>query len=157
MYVAGSILEDHDTAIRIGEIGRKANPADFTILNDLAYSYAKKGEIEKAKKALSKINTSELIDEQIVVWNATSGLLCYRQGFLDEGRALYLKAIDQSRALKNTKLTALAALFFAMEEMVSAKENFSKSSELALKVSGNLDYPDVKVYLERIGKKRNLG
>ena len=119
-YVAAVALEDYKTCQRFTERGLIVNPADFTLLNNLAFARINLDDIEGAKEALSKIDRSQLSNGHQVVLQATQGLLAFRTGDVAVGRQLYLNARSEARKTQHqddSKLLALASVFHAIEEI----------------------------------------
>lgn len=107
-FIACSLLEKYDDAIKICKYGLKATPTDFTLLNNLAFAYLKKGDIKSAQPILNRINSDSLDDQQRVVYLATKGLHFYKLGIIEAGEALYKEASNLAGKIKNYKLQLLA-------------------------------------------------
>ena len=96
-YVSSVALEDYATSERFAELGLIANPTDFTLLNSLAFSSINLGNTDKAKKALSDVDSTKLTDQERLVLQATRGLIEYRTGNTTIGFKLYQDARTQAR------------------------------------------------------------
>jgi tetratricopeptide (TPR) repeat protein len=83
-------LDDYDRAIEISKQGLDLNPRDQGFLNNLAYSYLRKGLIHEAKTTLDRIGW----DKAYFFAYATKGLLRISQGRVSEGASLYDKAAN---------------------------------------------------------------
>jgi tetratricopeptide (TPR) repeat protein len=118
-FLASALLEDYAQAIKIGEAGLIANPRDFSLLNNIAVALAKSGEVEKASGVFSRINTSSLSQLNQVVWKATAGLLRFRSNQPDDGRRLYLEAMDKGSENGLNTMTARASVYLANEEIAA--------------------------------------
>ena len=125
-YVSATALEDYARSEEFAEQGLIANPSDFTLLNNLAFALINRGNIEGAKKALSRANRLQLSDRYQVVLQATQGLLAFRTGEVEVGRQLYSDARLKARKLHDSKPFALASAFYAIEE-ISQKVSYSSS------------------------------
>jgi tetratricopeptide (TPR) repeat protein len=106
-FIASSLLEKYDEAIKIAELGLKATPSDFTLLNNLAFAHLKNGDTLNAQQILNKIHIEGLEDQQRVVYMATKGLLFYKQGHIDHGENYYKEASNLAGKIKNKKLQLL--------------------------------------------------
>jgi hypothetical protein len=107
-FIASSILENYDEAIKLCKYGLKATPTDFTLLNNLAFAYLKKNDVKNAQLILSKIHAEGLDDQQKVVYLATKGLFFYKFGQIENGEKLYKEASNLAGRTKNKKLQLLA-------------------------------------------------
>jgi hypothetical protein len=107
-FIASSILERYDDAIKIARYGLKATPGDFTIMNNLAYAHLKKNEITLAQIVIQKINSNGLNDREKVTYLATKGLLMYKLGLVELGEQLYNEASQLADKIKDKKLKLLS-------------------------------------------------
>lgn len=107
-FMAVSVLEKYDEAIKISNYGLRATPGDFTLLNNLAFAYLKKGDTTNAQQVLHKIDVEKLDDQFRVVYLATRGLLYYKLGQTETGDFLYRQASDLAGKIKNKKLQLFA-------------------------------------------------
>jgi len=107
-FIASSILENYDDAIKICKYGLKATPGDFTLMNNMAFSYLKQDEPEKAQSIINRINIQNLNDREKVIYSATKGLLMYKLGYTENGERLYNEASQQADKIKDKKLKFLA-------------------------------------------------
>ena len=97
--------------------GLIANPSNFTLLNNLAFAYINRGNIDAAKKELSKVNRSKLSDRDQAILQATQGLLAFRTENVAAGRKLYSDARLKAKKIEDDRLFALASFFYAIEEL----------------------------------------
>ena len=129
-YVSAVALGDYETSEWFARQGLRANPSDFTLLNNLAFALINRGDMNEAKNALSIASRLHFSNLERVVLHATQGLLAFRTGDVVAGRQLYSDARLKARRMGNDRLLALASVFHAIEE-VSQKlsDNSSVSSE----------------------------
>ena len=66
-FVATTALEDYPKGRRFAENGLRANPGDFTLLNNLAFACLQLGDVRTAEDALRKIKHSDLSEDQAIV------------------------------------------------------------------------------------------
>lgn len=107
-FIASSILERYDDAIKLCRVGLRATPDNFTLMNNLAFSLLGKGKPEEARKVLSKISVESLPNEEKVVFYATKGLLMYKLGLSTSGAALYDASSSLAEKIKSKKLKLLS-------------------------------------------------
>lgn len=110
-FIACSVLERYDEAIKLCNIGLNATPNNFTLMNNLAYSLLQRGQpddIKSAKVILSKIQVDALENEQKIVFFATKGLLMYKLCMTEQGAELYAESSRIAGKIKNKKLKLLS-------------------------------------------------
>lgn len=90
-FILESIDKNYAEAIRILERAIQLGFDTVLINNNLAFSYIKKGDFQKAEEIISKFSK---YDELPPILYATNGLLEIRKGNLDKGNELYDKAIE---------------------------------------------------------------
>lgn len=95
---------DLGAALQVLVEGNERYPNDPGIVNNLAYAYLIHGDTARARAVLERLPES---DGKRVVITATKGLLCIREGNLDEGARLYREA---SRIASDSDDGRLAAI-----------------------------------------------
>lgn len=121
--MAYTYVKDYPTAIAVLKHGLNANPCDAALLNNLAYAYSLNGQTADAEQAIEDAKRlpadSRTADIRICL-KATEGLNEYRKGKPEEGKRLYLEAINQANnELVDKELGRKAFLNFAREEIRS--------------------------------------
>lgn len=116
-YIASVGLEDWTTAKAISELGLQANPSDSILVNNLAYAQIQLGELEEAAARLSDSSLSPKDNGERVALTATRGLLLFRLGRAEAGRALYREAIDYARRLRQPDAELMAHAMLIGEEL----------------------------------------
>jgi hypothetical protein len=107
-FLACSVIENYDEAIKLCIYGLKATPDDFGLMNNLAFSYLKKGMVKEAQHVIGKIHFDKLDDGEKVVYYATKGLMTYKLNNAAGGAELYEMAIQLATKIKNHKYRVLA-------------------------------------------------
>jgi len=151
-YIAAVDLGDFEESARIAKRGLVANPTDFTLLNNFVFARAQQNQISEARSEFNRVRPSTLSDEETFVWLATSGLLAYREGNPDEGRALYLKAIEQGRKVTDEKRQISAFLWFALEESRIHSAEAPRYRQEALEGAKHNRFPDVAPLIRRVAE-----
>jgi tetratricopeptide (TPR) repeat protein len=118
-YVAGTILENHHEAMALLDIGHLANPSDWVIKNNMAFHKASVGFLDDAEAWLDRIalDTNDVAAKGTTT--ATRGLIAYRRGNIDEGRAKYAEALNVFVEGRDARAALLAKLHWALEEVRS--------------------------------------
>jgi Tfp pilus assembly protein PilF len=141
-YLLSVIFQDYHRAERIIRSSLVSSPRDSMLLNNLAFVLLCQNRIAEGEAAL----TTAALGPQNVISSitllGTAGLLQFRKGEYDEGRVLYLRAIDRARALDKSKYEAMGMLHLAQEEiranLPTKDETLAKAERIATK-QGDLD------------------
>lgn len=152
-YISEMMLEDYEKALDIIEPAVIANPKDPILINNRVFALANLDRIQEAERELEKIDHKELEESEAIPLIATKGLLMYRRGLPDEGRRLYLEAIDKASQEQFKRQKTIAAIFFAREEMRSKSSYATKAKQMALEEAKTLHSPDIEVMLKQLDKK----
>lgn len=121
--LATIILKDQVKSISFLNAGLISHPNDPQLINNLAYSLALDNKPAEAFDQLNKIRYVTDYDEITnICLTATKGLACFRSGFIDQGRKLYIKAIEETNHIKNPELNLIAILNYAREEILIGSE-----------------------------------
>jgi Flp pilus assembly protein TadD len=148
-FVGSVLLEDYSTSVRIAQFALRANPDDQTLRNNLVFALASSGAIGEALEEARKVERDKVRDhETAVAWTATTGLLAFRLGVIDEGRSLYRTAIQLAEKLPLHK--AYAAAFLAREEIIASTREAPQALELAVRASGEVKSAALDFLLTRL-------
>ncbi len=126
-----SMHRKFEDGVELAEQGRKANPRDWLLLNNLAFCLASLDRWEEAEKALGDIPGQP--EGSSATLAATRGLVEFRAGHIERGRQLYRTAIkmmtspaDELRAeimmLSEERLAGVDLSFDRLGEMFDAVE-----------------------------------
>jgi tetratricopeptide (TPR) repeat protein len=153
-YIAAVILERYDEALGILDAARIANPDDWEVLNNTAFCFASDDDPEEAEKYFVKLNPSPADDTRHGVWLATKGLILFRSGDKERGRAYYKEAIAKFDRTGNPTSRALATYFWAREELLASTAQAADAiaaAESLAKVAGS---PEVPYLVSRLRGRR---
>jgi tetratricopeptide (TPR) repeat protein len=129
-YVAATFVEDQETAIRVCQVGLRANRNNSILLNNLAFSLASAGRVPEAREVIDRQATPASTYENAIK-SATRGLIAFRGGDASAGRALYRQAVDALVKDRNSVAAASATLFWVYEELRAGGSDFKESLKLA--------------------------
>jgi tetratricopeptide (TPR) repeat protein len=116
-HAAAIGLRDFEEAARIAEAGLVASPDEAMLLNNYAFALLQLDHVKQATEALRRIPTSAVGRDIAPVITATRGLLAFRQGDPDKGRAMYQQAIAMAKRSGARDIAALAEVILAREEL----------------------------------------
>ncbi len=91
-YFLSELKGDYDGAIKSIKAGLLKAPTNLMLLNNLAYNYLMKGDIEKGRSVLDSITKQDEMENPHLL--ATRGLLLIKEGALEEGSRLYNQSAD---------------------------------------------------------------
>lgn len=151
-YVAAVGLEDWEQCRTMAEIGLRANPANSTLANNLAYALIEMGRLAEALVPL-KTAASNVADQgDRVAILATTGLLAFRQGDADGGRDLYRQSIDLAKRLNDADAGVMARSMLVREEIRAGQHaNALALLQAIKKLAATVKNPGVLRCVERAG------
>lgn len=117
-FISALYLGDHAQAIRIIDAANPDAQKSFLLHNNKACSLACSGNTDDAKishEKAGRLVVGDGVDHYVHL--ATRGLIEFRMGNIERGRAFYRKAIRGFELGKQLKETRLATLFWANEEV----------------------------------------
>jgi tetratricopeptide (TPR) repeat protein len=117
-WITSSVFHNHKEAAEISKRGLDPHHNDPQLFNNIAYYYALQNLCTDALHYLNKIDHSQCDSILALCSIATEGLIEYRLGHIESGRALYAKAIEKAEQLKNNELYTLAKLNQIREEVI---------------------------------------
>ena len=126
MFLSSCMLNDDLGAIYIFENALPAQKENPAAINNYAVSLARIGRTEDAEKELDRIQITEESGKEKFVITATTGLIHFRKGYIEEGRKLYTNAITGFEYLKDFRSVAIATYYWAIEEK-SIKSQYAES------------------------------
>lgn len=135
--MVAALKENYELGEDILRFGLRANPENATLWNNLAFNLASNDQTQPAEFALAKINRTGLTERERIVLTATEGLIEFRKGFSDEGRALYRRAINMANANNEPGYEMRALIYLAREEIYARTELAISALDTADKESRN--------------------
>ena len=153
-WIESSLSDRYTAAIDMLKAAELPNPTNAMILNNLAFAYASRDENDDlilARRYNERSRREERSDEQQIFSTATSGLIAYREGSEDEGRELYLGAIETAmRPGIDERIAPMAWMYFAREEC-RAGGPMAATAILNARLSANkFRHKDVQALLEHL-------
>jgi predicted Zn-dependent protease len=121
-YAASMGAEDYEKGEQAATLGLITNPDSPMLRNNRAFALINLGNLEEASKELDHIKMTELSRRKNAIVTATQGLLRYREGLIEEGRTLYVSAIESLAHQGFSVEAAMASALNAREEMRAQTE-----------------------------------
>lgn len=135
--LVATLMENFEMGENLFRFGLDANPENATLRNNLAFALASNNEPVLAESELDRIDRTSLTAQERIIVTATEGLIRFRKGFLDEGRALYRRAIDVANQNGEPGNALRALVFLAREEINARTELATQTLEKAEKEAKN--------------------
>lgn len=143
-HIAGDILNKPKIARKLLLAGLVSHPNDAQIINNLMYSFALENKLDEAESHMKRLRyCSDIPASSKICLTGTFGLISFRKGDQDEGRRLYLEAIEASNSQRNNHLKRLAELNYAREELLSKSEYVEFAMKAVNKIPDNTGYYNV--------------
>jgi tetratricopeptide (TPR) repeat protein len=152
-YIASVCMQKDYEAIKIVEEAKIATPDDFFLNNNYAFALASINRVDDALRVINSIKVDSLREKERAILLATSGLIEFRLGRVNQGRELYRKSIQEIKKIGEKSSLALAYLFWAREEGDDGSEIKKDCLNRAVKLAQTIDMKEVLKYAERIKQK----
>jgi len=149
-YVAAVVLAQYEDAIAVLEQALIANPDDWTLRNNLAFSLASLDRTSDAINVFQHAPLHTSNPNRHGVSLATSGLLAFRTGDIVAGRQLYDDAMTLFRHHGMAVAHAVAAVFKAREELHANLDTASAAVEQAKELAGKATSPELDTLLAQL-------
>lgn len=116
-----------------------ASPAEDLLLNNMAFYLAEAGQLDLAQQYLARTQPLPPDTELGLTLSATRGLIAFRRGNEELGRALYEQAIAAARTRSLWEYETLATLYYSRElariQDPSAPERLMRARLIAEKIA----------------------
>ncbi|MCF4122195.1 hypothetical protein L1785_14540 [Antribacter sp. KLBMP9083] len=156
-YLASVGLEDFETSRRAAQSGLIANPDNAILWNNAAFAAANLGELAEATTLLERARQLlVLAPGDDVSFTATQGLIEFRSGNIDRGRAAYRQAVESAQGHKLTSLAALAAAYWLQEESLANEHLDRGVIEDAVSLVQSSREKGAQAVLDRVAKRIGL-
>lgn len=153
--LAATVFEDYSTSKWFANLGLIPNPSNSMLLNNLAFALIGLGDIEEAKRTLSRASRLQLSYRDQAILQATKGLFEFRTGNLERGRELYSDARSMAKKIQGrdgSKVFALASAFYAIEEASQEVSDIPSLLSEALQIISTHPDPIFRVLEHRLAE-----
>lgn len=155
-YIASVGMQNDKEAIKIIEEARISSPNDFLLNNNYAFSLANLNRVNDAIEILKLIDFNLLeADEKAIIY-ATKGLINFRIGKMEQGRAFYKEAIKIFQKLRLDQSLARVYLFLGREEALIKSDNKKVYLEKAKDLAKKYEMIEILDYINKIEKEKIL-
>jgi tetratricopeptide (TPR) repeat protein len=149
-FLATTALDMYKEALDIIELSERTNPNNIMLAYHKIFALASLNRVEEAQKALDSISKRESTTRHEVICLADQGLILYRRGQRLLGREFYRKALEKAEGNEYEALRALAAIYYAREEIIAHSPDVGVVRELAHEESRDIVNIDVQIALEHL-------
>jgi tetratricopeptide (TPR) repeat protein len=151
-YAALSGMRDNSLALAFATRGLKANPHDAGLMNNAAVAAIEMFDLEAAGDLLRRASECDASRQTQIALRATLGLLEFRSGSADVGRAYYEEAIRLAQGEKVQTQHVLASIMLAREEIRSRTPMAGSAMQRAERLLKRTESKIVKSWWETIEK-----
>jgi Tfp pilus assembly protein PilF len=114
-YISHLLDPSPTQAIEVTQLGLTADPDEATLLNNMAFYLASADRLDDAETYLARLLDLPDVSDISVALNATTGLLAFRRGDMQQGARLYEAAIAAAAARREHDQEISAKLYYARE------------------------------------------
>lgn len=139
-----SLGQDFKQGAEFARAGLRANPGEFLLTNNLVFCLINLGEVDEAVRMFASIDAAALNADNRTTYLATAGLLAFRTGDPDQGRALYLRSIE---GMRDPHARAIATIMLAREELLSRVPTADHTLEMVRGVEKEQSEADIALWL----------
>ncbi len=130
-WILSSLKDDHKNAIEILRRALRPNPRDSGLLNNIAFAYASDNKTKMARRYIDRamLCCDDDDDDTRLIITATRGLIAFREGRPEHGRALYHEVIERALSTNaDTRIAAMAWSNLAREEVLAQQSEFAPTA-----------------------------
>lgn len=149
-YLASVATQDYYLGELAAKQGLIANQHHGLLRNNLVFALANQGKVAEAREQLEHILRPALGLREASTLVATKGLVAFRGGDPITGRRLYAQAVDELVALNDRDVAALAAVFWAREELLLGSHEAATAIVRALELSQRSPSQEVHLWRDRL-------
>ena len=159
-YVSAVALQKFSQGEQFAKDGLVVDPDDFVLWNNLTFARVNLGKFKAAERSIKMMEkTMTMKDDRRsvrharAVWLATSGLLAFRTGKLDEGRAHYLESLEIAKREGDEALYTSALSFYAAEAWIAGMDDRQSIVDQAQRALRRKDDPTNRLLQHMLHQK----
>lgn len=150
-YIASITKENYALSEEAARRGLISNPSHGLLRNNLVFALANQGKTSEAREQLLRVPQPRPGTREGFTLMATKGLVRFREGDPEGGRALYSTAVERLLSVpENRDVGTLAQIFWAREELRAGTPNAPALVSTALSLAGNSQSGEVKLWTLRL-------
>jgi tetratricopeptide (TPR) repeat protein len=151
--ISGVALGNTGTAIKVLRSALRASRRNFYLQTNLIYNLAIDGKLAEAESMLLEISTDSLGASRRVVWLANYGLIAFRRGQVDAGRAAYIAAMKLAENAGFVELHDHARVYYLSEEVVSGNRTLLPEATKLMSENESTAIGEYRVALARLSRE----
>jgi tetratricopeptide (TPR) repeat protein len=134
-FIAETIFDDHPYAIACADQVLRANASDLMLRNNLVVALARGGDVSRATRDYETLEKKVSAVSPEATYVATHGLIKYRNGDIDAGRALCQEALESAPANRNPAVLThwlreeIEAISFNASETIEKLQNIAQAQK----------------------------
>jgi tetratricopeptide (TPR) repeat protein len=134
------------------EAGRRSNPDNLILLNNVAFAEIGAGNMRDAAAALERARKLVGSDSQRLTLAATEALFLFRIGMIELGRQRYDAVIRAFAKVHEREYQAKAALMLAREELAAETQQFDKAWKRADQLARDSNHAHVRQLHDKLAE-----
>lgn len=139
-FVASTFNKRFDIAENVIQLALRSNPYNWMLRNNLVVSLAEQKKLKDAEKEFACISVPSEEDDEYSTWLATSGLLNYRNGLIEQARVLYERSYRILKERRDRSRQIVLCIYQVFEE--TNVGNMIKAGEIIRMVQKDLGLPE---------------
>jgi tetratricopeptide (TPR) repeat protein len=157
-FLSSVALEEYGETLRIVALSERSNPNNRDLQYHKVFALASLNRLDEAQDELDKaINAGGETRHEILAL-ADQGLILYRRGAPQIGKDYYREALAKAEGKAFEGMRAMAAIYYAREELLAGSPNAEDALKLAHKVAEGVSVGSVDVAFDRLrGLEKECG
>jgi tetratricopeptide (TPR) repeat protein len=149
-FLSSVALEEYQETVSLAELSERSNPGNLDLSYHKIFALGSLNLVDEAQVELEKAKKGSSDTRHQILALANQGLIHYRRGAPDLGRGFYRQALLKAEGKAFERMRAMAAIYYAREELLARAPNSNLVLELAHQEADGISGGGVEVALERL-------
>jgi tetratricopeptide (TPR) repeat protein len=137
-------LDDYEASIRLTDKGLMLEPNSIGLRLSKIYALAIANRLQEAKKVIATF-TNETDKYVCAILKADEGLIAFRSGDTQNGKALYLEALKNFKSLGNQESLRTACAYLAREAALAKDEEAEALFNAAMQINSSTSFSNLAI------------
>jgi len=138
-FMAATFLRDFALSEEIARFSLRTNTDDWMLTNNLIVALAEQDKLQEATELFTNLRVPGTKNREYATWLATGGLIRFRSGDAEGGRALYGQSIEKSQESGDRTSELVGALYQSLEEARIGETERAAKLLMDVRDHGSLD------------------
>jgi len=149
-FLSSVALEEYQETLSLIELSERSNPGNLDLCYHKVFALASLNLVDEAQAELDEAMKASSDTRYQVLALANQGLIYYRRGAPDLGRDSYRQALLKAEGKAFEPMRAMAAIYYAREELLTRAPNSNLVLELAYREADGVSGGGVEVAFGRL-------